>query len=64
MEFAQELQIFGIKLRFVKALALARACDVVPVSARLDAIKFQVNHVRALSASVSQLATQKGTARS
>jgi len=64
MEFAQELQITRVKFCFVKTLPLARACDVVPVSARLDAIKFQVNHVRALSASVSQLATQKGTARS
>ena len=37
---------------------------MVPVSAWFDAIKFQVNHVRAFGAFVSKLLTQKNTARS
>jgi hypothetical protein len=37
---------------------------MVPVSAWLDAIKFQVNYVQAFGAFFSELLTQKSTARS
>jgi len=40
MNLAEELQISRIRFPFIKALALARTCHMMPMTAWRDAVKF------------------------